>query len=335
MVKSGNKGKGKAGKAVSSTVQGLAGVAAPPAGSNAAAMAVGSIDPGFTAVQPTAGACSIKMDARLVLVDPSQNMDKFYIVQVIEDAKGAYWCHQRWGRTGTSGQSKLSTGSVGAMVAEFKKKFKEKSGVDYPAAIQGASPLVGKYRWLATAVAVRGQAVEAKWEYYIDDFVDGKATDWYDYEADASDVVEQLYVDKHVSKTSAGLAVRFVTSGTWTYEVDLRDAKGNFTQRNTHTNKTRKIRRTPVAGAAIMSPAKAPKAKAKAKAQPKAQKAKKKVKTETKVAKVVKAAKAAPKHKVVVVSSKASTSTRRPHRKCAAESYRQRKSKRVAAGKVF
>jgi hypothetical protein len=45
-----------------------------------------------------------------VKVDPSKNEDKFYNLQVIGDTRGMF-CFANWGRTGTSGQSKLEGGS--------------------------------------------------------------------------------------------------------------------------------------------------------------------------------------------------------------------------------
>ncbi|GBG30604.1 Poly ADP-ribose polymerase [Hondaea fermentalgiana] len=221
---------------------GLKGVASPTP------MNIGTLDSGFLAkgdaiTKSKAGkVAELKRDGRLVLVDPSKNSDKYYIIQLIKS--GATWyCWQRWGRTGTSGQGMLHKGTKAKMEAEFESKFAEKTGVQYDDANDGsASPLPGKYEWLSVVPAAQAKTLDAKWEYYVDDHVDGKPTGWYPYVADASQVVEQLYRDHHVAKNS-NMAVRFVESGSWTYRVDLSSTKGDFRQTNTRTSKERKIRR--------------------------------------------------------------------------------------------
>lgn len=89
-----------------------------------------------------------------------------------------YWSVQHWGRTGTAGQVKVAGGlSLQDAVAAFEVKFKEKSGLSFGDRTSAAVP--GKYK--ATRREY-GEQVFAKWQYYVDDFVDGKADGWYPYQ---------------------------------------------------------------------------------------------------------------------------------------------------------
>jgi len=77
-----------------------------------------------------------------------------------------------------------------------------------------------------------------KWQYWVDDGVDGKVNGWYDYTLDGSRIVEQLHQEHLLNK---GLSHRTVKSGHWKYNVDLK----KMVQMNIqHKNKTsRRIRR--------------------------------------------------------------------------------------------
>lgn len=221
-----------------SPIKGLAGNAAPKAGN------VGAID--AAAVIQLGGNAIVKLDARLALVDPSTNSDKYYVLQVLEASSGEFFCWQRWGRTGTSGQGKLGKGEKTISGAQnvFQDIFKKKTDVTYHAAVGGqANPIPGKYEWLALTSKGVKDGSQGKWEYYVDDGVDGKAVGWYPYHASAVPVVEDLYQTYVVNKNKT-MGIRFVDSGTWTYKVDLTDPK-NFTQTNVkhHAHTMRRIRR--------------------------------------------------------------------------------------------
>lgn len=89
----------------------------------------------------------------------------------------------------------------------------------------------------------------AKWQYWVDDGVDGKTDNWYNYENEASDVVEQLH---HEWTFSAHLCRRVVASGVWEYLVDL----SRMTQTNIKhaARKQRHIRRWTAALGADQTP---------------------------------------------------------------------------------
>ena len=81
----------------------------------------------------------------------------------------------------------------------------------------------------------------AKWQYWVDDSVDGKQVAWYDYSTLGSIQVEQLFQEHAIN---ARLTNRLVDSGVWTYDVNL----VQMIQTNVkHPGRTsRRIRRFPV-----------------------------------------------------------------------------------------
>ena len=151
---------------------------------------------------------------------------------MLQSADGAQaYCFQRWGRTGTTGQTNLDGPFASAEVARrlFADKFSAKTGGkwsdtattdgDAGAAGQlGQQP--GKYSLLAKNYLRPEEA--AAWQYWVDDGVDGKRTGWYDYAADASRIVEGVYLELQDNPAvGAGMDVRCVKSGNWTYRVDF------------------------------------------------------------------------------------------------------------------
>jgi len=181
------------------------------------------------------------LDKHLALISPSQNLDKFYVLQGLEETKtrGAsrFYSFQRWGATGDIGQYKLDGPKTLEDITKILSKvFKQKTGVDMDTLKPGDRVTPGKY-WLPE----RSQAdVEAKWQYYVNDHVDGKATGWYDYVPDASDQVEELYAQHVANEREERTNTRVVKSGHFSYKIDLADMK----QQNTKTGITRIIRRT-------------------------------------------------------------------------------------------
>ena len=177
-------------------------------------------------------------DVMLCLVDPAKNIDKFYVIQLIQRPKGQYSVYTRWGRTGTVGQSKQDDfGGLAAATKIFKKKFKDKSGLAWE---KRTEPIVGgKYRFVQQDFAQKKQGYSsAKWQYWVDDGVDGKPDGWYDYDTNGSVRVEKLFAEH---SRNPDLSNRTIASGAFTYAVDL----VNMTQTNvTHSNHTsRRIRR--------------------------------------------------------------------------------------------
>jgi len=181
-------------------------------------------------------------DAMLNLRNAKENIDKFYILQLLKSNKG-FLFYTRWGRTGTRGQTK----SVGpfkdkkSAVEQFEKKFKEKTGVAWGAknSLLGKSnPNSKKYSILRITYSPPSKNVT--WQYLMDDGVDGKSDGWYDYSKSGSAEVEKVW-QQHQANASANLGIRHVQSGYFVYEVDFR--KMQQTNVSLHTRKRRRIRR--------------------------------------------------------------------------------------------
>ncbi|KAK5953744.1 hypothetical protein OHC33_005013 [Knufia fluminis] len=68
-------------------------------------------------------------DVTLNQSDSSANANKFYRMQLLEDPSNVWWTWTRWGRVGEEGQNKMLGGAgFDHALAEFKKKFKDKTG---------------------------------------------------------------------------------------------------------------------------------------------------------------------------------------------------------------
>jgi len=185
------------------------------------------------------------LDARLVMIDPATNTDKYYVLQGLQDDEGCY-SYLRWGRTGTDGQADIKGPMDKDEVEKILfAKLKEKTGKDWGTIEPGDRALPGKY-WLQTAF---NPSEKAKWQYYVHDNIDGKRNDWYDYDASASEEVEELFAQHKANECEKRTATRVVTSGGlgFSYLVDLEA----MTQTNTKTRKTRKIRRVTGAEALV------------------------------------------------------------------------------------
>ncbi|KAG9518070.1 PARP-domain-containing protein, partial [Aureobasidium melanogenum] len=92
-------------------------------------------------VDPDTG---IIYDASLNQTNASNNNNKFYRVQLLENASGNYQTWTRWGRVGEHGQTAmLGDGSLGDAFAQFEKKFKDKSGLKWDD--RGEKPKPKKY----------------------------------------------------------------------------------------------------------------------------------------------------------------------------------------------
>ncbi|GAB0495826.1 hypothetical protein MMPV_007133 [Pyropia vietnamensis] len=201
----------------------------------------------------------IVYDVTLNLRDAVVNSDKYYILQLIGATDGRFVVFSHYGRTGTAGQclsvefedgceedAEDDEPGLAAALDAFAAKFKEKTGLDCDAAsMSGASPPVpGKYRVVVVDHAARAKAAAAseapRWQYWVDDGVDGKRTGWYDYDAGGAAVTEGLFVEWGLN---SWLTERVVASGAWTYLVNMADMSQTNIEHYAHTR--RRIRRVP------------------------------------------------------------------------------------------
>eukprot|EP00538_Stauroneis_constricta_P004159 CAMPEP_0119551110 /NCGR_PEP_ID=MMETSP1352-20130426/4463_1 /TAXON_ID=265584 /ORGANISM="Stauroneis constricta, Strain CCMP1120" /LENGTH=864 /DNA_ID=CAMNT_0007597119 /DNA_START=14 /DNA_END=2608 /DNA_ORIENTATION=+ len=186
-------------------------------------------------------------DAMLVQVDPAKSMDKYFILQLIESSsrrkKKRFAVYTRWGRTGSKGQAQLAEfDDVHDATKFFEDKFHDKTGLTWATRSQ---PTKGnKYRYIEQDFEQKqGGYTAAKWQYWVDDGVDNKIDGWYDYDEEASKLVEQLF-HEHAKNKASNIGGRSIDSGMYAYDVDLQ----RMIQTNVkHANRTqRRIRRHPV-----------------------------------------------------------------------------------------
>jgi len=187
-------------------------------------------------------------NARLVQIDPLLGVDRYCVLQVLSSPKKKeFYCFQRSGDTGTEGE-KHSDGPHSRAVAEerFRSLFKERTGREWGSMKPGDAAVPGMM-WLQQQSS---GAETARWEYYINDGVDGKVLGWYPYTKEASAEVEDIFAQHGANKSGARTSTRIVKSGYFSYSINF-DA---FTQTNRKTNKMRPIRRivdSPEAGKVI------------------------------------------------------------------------------------
>lgn len=147
-------------------------------------------------------------DAMLVLIDPQKHMDKFFILQLIQTDRNVHIVYTRWGRTGTSGQGlEQSFGEdYDAAVECFQDKFNEKTGLDWTNRSQAT--IGKKYRFIhQNFVEKQSGYTSAKWQYWVDDGVDGKPNGWYDYDQAGSVRVEQLFQENSINSTLTNVSI--------------------------------------------------------------------------------------------------------------------------------
>ncbi|CAK9001203.1 unnamed protein product [Durusdinium trenchii] len=187
------------------------------------------------------------MDLRLVLIDATNGVDKFCHLQGLQDSSlshPAFYCFSCWGDTGSRGK-KVQTNLLGPFSEEHMRSkveeiFEERTGCKMENLKAGDRALPGKY-WLQQQIAKEAEEEGTfRWEYYVDDGVDGKRKGWHPYEDEASEEVEELYLQHVANEKESRTATRVISSGYFSYKVDLQ----RMTQQNTKTGKVRTIRRT-------------------------------------------------------------------------------------------
>ena len=238
------------------TKMGLAGHKAPNVRGGYHTNGKPTVDSGVAGMDPVL-ASRVKvhdtLHARLALVDPSINADKYYILQVLVDPQtkksgsgtssssssiSQYYVFTRWGRTGSAGQAKLEgpLSDEPAAKRRFGTIFESKVGTQWSNAVPGTTRFNGKYEYLSTSVS---NNPKASWYYYLDRDPLGKPDGWYPYDSNNSDQVEQLYSDYRSSNRADRLSTRMVHSDSsgFTYQVDL----SRMTQTNTQSGTVRPI----------------------------------------------------------------------------------------------
>ena len=86
-------------------------------------------------------------DANLNQTNAGKNNNKFYRIQLVENAAGAYHTWTRWGRVGEHGANAvLGGGDFGSAMAAFEKKFKDKSGHKWADRLN--EPKANKYTYI-------------------------------------------------------------------------------------------------------------------------------------------------------------------------------------------
>lgn len=182
-------------------------------------------------------------DVMLVLFDKALHHDKFIVLQLIGEESANQWkLYERWGRTGTSGTSLTTTfdeDKLEEALEAFRTKFTQKTGLEWEE--RGEDPVQGKYRFVMQDFERKAEMTVsdvARWQYWVDDGVDGKVTGWYDYDASGNVLAEQLYME---FQNNPWLIERVVASGMYSYLVNLQTMTQTNIVHATHT--CRHIRR--------------------------------------------------------------------------------------------
>jgi predicted DNA-binding WGR domain protein len=188
-------------------------------------------------------------DVALSQIDISKNMDKYYIIQLLSTPNAGrradtFYVFVRWGRTGATGQHQLhgAYDTLEEAIEVFEEKFEEKTKNQWSDR-HSFKAKKGHYDLIRVDHAKKanrrlGKGPAAKWEYYVDDHVDGKTTGWYAYTKEGTEDTEDLWV---TYQSNPHMSQRVVESGTYSYLVDL----VKMTQTNTShpARKVRNIRR--------------------------------------------------------------------------------------------
>lgn len=196
------------------------------------------------------------LDARLVLIDADTGLDQFHVLQGLVDPHlpnscQRYFCFQRWGATGGRGASKLDGPmSLPKVEAAIATLFADKTGEVWGSVEPGHRAKPGMF-WLQHLMK---PDAAARWEYFVNDHVNGKAEGWYPYVPDAMQEVEELYAQHVASNSDSRTSTRTIRSGHFAYKVDLEKMQ----QTNARTNKVRDIRRVfgPTTGSRRQAPRK-------------------------------------------------------------------------------
>eukprot|EP01134_Creolimax_fragrantissima_P001491 CFRG1491T1 len=184
------------------------------------------------------------LDVMLVLIDPSTNTDKYFVLQLIELEEatddGEYVVYTRYGRTGTAGSGLAQYfEELDDAIECFQNKFTEKTALEW--ATKTSPSIAGKYKYIIQNFAAKAYAYRnVIWQYWVDDGVDGKDDGWYNYDENGAQMSEQLYSE---STLNNNFNARMISSGNWVYAVDFQKMTQTNVVHPSHT--IRHIRRVP------------------------------------------------------------------------------------------
>ena len=213
-------------------------------------------------------------------MDQKKGVDKYYQLEIRGDSVGLrYWVVEREGNTGSGLKKAKTTVKAGPMPKEaaacvlqnihkIRTKQTTVTAIKNTASGQQAATQQSTCSdissdshmgWIASpALLTAADVVDVKWQYWVDDGIDGKSTGWHDYFPEASMVVENIYQQYLFHERSQQVAVRCVKSGTYEYQVSfLSDLSAPFShepskhgawaslgkQKNTQTGKQRFVQR--------------------------------------------------------------------------------------------
>lgn len=191
---------------------------------------------------------TLTWDVELVLSDPAKAKDKFYCMQLLASTaeEQQFWVVQHWGRTGCDGRVHLD-GPLAAIEAAkliFKKKYRQRTGNVWGNVGGSFCEVGGKYTLVKREDAASDRG---RWQFYMHNVVNEKAIAWYDYkEAQAADM-EKYWLQY---RANPALAVRFITTDYFVYEIDFEE----MVQTNTKSGTRRAIRRIALGDEASEAP---------------------------------------------------------------------------------
>ncbi|XP_074645032.1 protein mono-ADP-ribosyltransferase PARP3-like [Tubulanus polymorphus] len=107
-------------------------------------------------------------DCMLNQTNIGHNNNKFYVIQVLLDDEGSYYCWNRWGRVGETGASALKGpfDDLQKAVSDFEKKFKDKTKNAWKDR-ESFSPVKGKYTLIEVEEVEDEEEVEVNKQYYM------------------------------------------------------------------------------------------------------------------------------------------------------------------------
>ncbi|KAG9698518.1 PARP-domain-containing protein, partial [Aureobasidium melanogenum] len=153
-------------------------------------------------VDPDTG---IIYDASLNQTNASNNNNKFYRVQLLEDASGArYQTWTRWGRVGEHGQTAmLGDGSLEDAFSHFEKKFKDKSGLKWDD--RGEKPKPKKYVFVERSYLADDDEASAQSGASPDDDETAYAPPKCTLDPPVQSLMELIFNPKHFANTMQAL----------------------------------------------------------------------------------------------------------------------------------